>query len=431
MATALYVSAFSTTIAASLTNYFYNGQGGGTSNGSTESFVAVVNRAPGTYSNLYIRITANDRGTSTGRMRVNAANGNQSVSITGTGEFEDTSNTDAVVAGDKTCYSITTGAGGTTFIPTVMSCKFAATTNTITRFAITAASTNTTFQPLAGVGSTSGTETNTQFKVKTSGTFKNLFVTVSANTRDGTATYRLRKNAANGNSVISVTTLSTGDFEDTSNTDAVVSGDLVNYSFSVAGTTGTVTARAQAIDFENTNSKFLYMASSTVTPITLTTSTTTFFPVAGNLNLNNTGSETDASVKTRLAHTISNLACLVTANTVTATSTLRSRINGSNGNQAASITTSTTGYFEDTSNSDTVLSTDEINVSLTTGATGTSLALRNTAMIGTNSSGTTGEIKVYSGAAFVAKPVKVYNGTSFVVKPLKVYNGVSFVPTNY
>ena len=43
----------------------------------------------------------------------------------------------------------------------------------------------------------------------------------------------------------------------------------------------------------------------------------------------------------------------------------------------------------------------------------------------------TGQIKVYNGATFVAKPVKVYNGATFVTKPLKRYNGSIWVVTPY
>lgn len=48
-----------------------------------------------------------------------------------------------------------------------------------------------------------------------------------------------------------------------------------------------------------------------------------------------------------------------------------------------------------------------------------------------SSGGTTGQIKVYNGSSFVAKPVKVYNGTAFVLKPLKRWNGSAWVVTNY
>lgn len=45
--------------------------------------------------------------------------------------------------------------------------------------------------------------------------------------------------------------------------------------------------------------------------------------------------------------------------------------------------------------------------------------------------GTTGQVKIYNGSSFVAKPVKVYNGSTWVTKPMKVYNGSTWVVTNY
>lgn len=43
----------------------------------------------------------------------------------------------------------------------------------------------------------------------------------------------------------------------------------------------------------------------------------------------------------------------------------------------------------------------------------------------------TGEIKVWNGSSFIAKPIKVWNGTSWVTKPLKYWNGTSWVVTSY
>jgi hypothetical protein len=45
--------------------------------------------------------------------------------------------------------------------------------------------------------------------------------------------------------------------------------------------------------------------------------------------------------------------------------------------------------------------------------------------------GSTGQVKVYNGSSFVAKPVKVWNGSAWVTKPLKRYNGSSWVITPY
>lgn len=43
----------------------------------------------------------------------------------------------------------------------------------------------------------------------------------------------------------------------------------------------------------------------------------------------------------------------------------------------------------------------------------------------------TGDIKVYNGSVFTAKPVKVWNGSAWVQKPVKVWNGSAWVTTSY
>lgn len=45
--------------------------------------------------------------------------------------------------------------------------------------------------------------------------------------------------------------------------------------------------------------------------------------------------------------------------------------------------------------------------------------------------GTTGQIKVYNGTSFVAKPAKVWNGSAWTTKPVKRWNGSGWVTTPY
>lgn len=45
--------------------------------------------------------------------------------------------------------------------------------------------------------------------------------------------------------------------------------------------------------------------------------------------------------------------------------------------------------------------------------------------------GSTGQIKAYSGSAFLAKPMKVWSGSAWVRKPVKRWSGSAWVPTNY
>ena len=45
--------------------------------------------------------------------------------------------------------------------------------------------------------------------------------------------------------------------------------------------------------------------------------------------------------------------------------------------------------------------------------------------------GTTGQIKVWDGSAWVAKPMKVWTGAAWEIKPVKFYNGSTWVTTTY
>jgi hypothetical protein len=49
----------------------------------------------------------------------------------------------------------------------------------------------------------------------------------------------------------------------------------------------------------------------------------------------------------------------------------------------------------------------------------------------TTSAGTTGQVKVYNGSSFVAKPVKIWNGSAWVTKPVKRWDGSTWVTTPY
>jgi hypothetical protein len=71
-----------------------------------------------------------------------------------------------------------------------------------------------------------------------------------------------------------------------------------------------------------------------------------------------------------------NLNLQVTANGVTAASTVRVRRNAVDVNQTISVPSSTTGWFEDISNIDGAAATDTVDYKVTAGATGTSLAYR-------------------------------------------------------
>src|SRR4029079_18332586 len=97
----------------------------------TESAEQIIQVSSGVASKMYCRIISNDRGDSTLTFRINGGNGNLTISIPSstTGELEDNVNKDTINSGDKTCYRLITGSGGTTFKITITAFNFLADTN--------------------------------------------------------------------------------------------------------------------------------------------------------------------------------------------------------------------------------------------------------------------------------------------------------------
>ena len=206
-----------------------------------------------TLKNFRIFVSTDARSTNTThRIRKNGANGNQSIATTTTGIFEDTSTTDTVVSGDKICISTTTSTGTGNHIWTNSGFDVENTTNSSYPLISSAFGTGqnsalTRFES-GGHHLATATEANTQVKLYKAATLKNLTVNISANTLNGTTTIRLRKNAADANPVVSITTTQTGFFTDTTNTTQTATGDLVNFSIVTAGSSGTITYRSLYVE---------------------------------------------------------------------------------------------------------------------------------------------------------------------------------------
>lgn len=87
-----------------------------------------------------------------------------------------------------------------------------------------------------------GTEANAQAPV--AGAFRLSFYTISiqANNRPEASEWAFRKNAADGNGLITVAAGLTGTFQDLTNVDDMILGDLINYQYrELVNTTGAIT----------------------------------------------------------------------------------------------------------------------------------------------------------------------------------------------
>lgn len=372
----------SSDIAFNTTKYFALGPAPST----TESGVKVKWRSSGTMSKFQMTVTVNTIATSatTFRTRINGVNGNQSISVAAgtTGSFQDTTNTDSITSGDDFNMSVVTPNTSGSMTLSLSNLLFAASSNSfikiMSRNGSQASSSLTSYANISGGAFWLATEASTQTKFKTAGTLQNMFSNVTTNSKAEATTLRVRKNGANGNQVLSITALTTGQFEDTSNTDTVAVDDLINVSL-VEGISGLNISWgvATSLDFVTTDSTSVFIESNVSS--TIGANLTRYFGLAGEGD--GQVSETGKKALALVTGTLSKLNCYVSANTVTAASTLKLRKNTANGNQSVSITASTTGFFEDASNTDSITPTDVIDLQLVTGATGTSLDLQSSAIL--------------------------------------------------
>lgn len=339
-----------------------------------EPEVQILHRSPGTMTNFAINLSANSVNASTVfTIRKNAAAGNLTISVptTQTGNFSDTTHNDVIAAGDKIALEIKPGAGSTgTCLLESNAVAFEATTDTVTRMAMmdsipkTAAST-TWFDNLAGFTLTSGvnTEANAKNRQRKAGTFKNICLNVGANARTTATTIKTRKNGADGTISISIAGGVTGFLEEgTVHSDSVAAGD--DYCYSTLTSTGAQTLRidSYAIDFIST-AGYGQLVDGSRGGTTILEPVTRDLPLAGAMM-----TAAAPAVKVSDAYTFSEITCLVSLNTITAT-TITLFKNGSSTALSLSVGSSATGVFSDSVNTAAFAAADTALIRCVTTAT--------------------------------------------------------------
>ena len=215
------------------------------------------------------------------------------------------------------------------------------------------------------------TEARTQVPFSSIGTFSKLYVRVTANTVITDSTWRLRVNGANGNSSVSITALTTGEFQDNSNTDTISADDDVNYQIVIGAGGTSITVSVVSILFSaSSNTLMKWGGIESTGGATFSTASTSFFSQINAASTALITTESNTQTEINSTGTWKRLFGYVSANARITTTTIRSRVNAGNGNQVLSITASSTGAFEDTSNTDTISANDLINYVVVTG-TGT------------------------------------------------------------
>ncbi len=329
----------------------------------------LVCRETYTWANLWVNVTANaTSGTSTVSSRKNTDVGAQSVSIGAglTGNFADDTNHDCLADGDTCNFKIVVGAGGAITIRAVTS-TFASDVDSpilVTSYVRgSSQNSNTTrYAPIFGLPGFDSTETFSKYTWRVAATLSNLRVFVFGNTVNGASTFSTRKNTAPGAQSVSITASTSGAFEDTTNSDTIASGDLVNYQFATGGSSGTMSLTIAHMKSVSTGRQVAaaYNAQSgsggTVDR---------WMCVEGQPSIVTTESLTQ--IAARIAFTAKNLFVRVVGNTRDDTWTVRLRKNTANSTLVVSIGAGLTGVFEDTVNTTAYIATDVLNFQYSTG----------------------------------------------------------------
>ena len=211
---------------------------GPTGRSANEAEKRLAYRYAGTFSKLYVRVTANTTSLpSTVRLRKNATSVNLQVTIplSTSGVYEDITNTDTIASADLMAIQTISGGTGTLTI-SILSIYFEALTECVTKLATQTQVTPITFSVastskfnfLAGNYADIGSDSGCQHRIAKDGTIKNMSVYVSANARLTDVTVKSRKNGADGNLLLTISPSFTGLLEDITHSDTVVEGDLVN-----------------------------------------------------------------------------------------------------------------------------------------------------------------------------------------------------------
>lgn len=173
----------------------------------------------------------------------NGSAANQSVTPTGTGAFEDTSNTDSFLATDEAATKIdATAASSGSMSPRIIHYKSDAADQRYSGssevFRVNADG-NDDFGTIEGYDINVTIEADTQIIFQMGPfTLKDFQTNVWSNSNTTTTNIFLRVNGSDSSVTIAVASATTGIFEDTSNTQKIVSGDLVNYRGNAASGTG-------------------------------------------------------------------------------------------------------------------------------------------------------------------------------------------------
>lgn len=345
--------------------------------GNDMTHVNMLCRDSYTIGNLYVRVTVNSLNNVTSVTDyINELPGAVTVLIgaTTTGVFTDAVNTNNLVAGNRVCSVVVATGVGTINIVLISYTLTTASNNTPVLMSSYCTTTSVGFGAtryvfIDGRSSPSATENNAKYTMRQASTLSNLAGYVHSNTLDAATTIRTRVNNANGGQSVTINSGVTGAFEDAVNTDAVASGQTIDYQIVAGGTAGAIIVDTLQVKSSCVGRQMVstYLDGTTQLP-----NNTYWYPVEGYL-VASAVAESNAQTTARATLTAKNLQINVVSNGLTAAATLRFRKDTGNGNQTISIGAGVTGILEDNVNTDSLVVASVINYQLATVAGGTNI----------------------------------------------------------
>lgn len=355
---------------------------------STEAYTQTYMTYSGTWSGFSVFVrSANATGDMTFTVRKNGVDTAMTVTVpsTTTGLFQDLTNTVSVSVGDLMSIGVTMTAGSSTSIPSITT-LFTSDSGNSTQYLMTYepgnfafTATNRYFRPAGDIAAAITSEALAQNIIQHDATLEAIGVYVSANTRTASTVFYNRINGADGNVSVSVASSATGLQFSSTNSDSVVSGDLINSRADIASGSGSIGIRNVQYTSVSTNPREItFMAGD---PLTKNANTGNAWNFAGGYILNSGAAESVGRSYPITPGTMSGEAYYVSANTATQTLTYQLRRNAGNVNQSVAIATGVTGWVQDVTNSDAFTATDYSTMNGSRSVSGSgSTTMQNTSM---------------------------------------------------
>jgi hypothetical protein len=379
----VYISGISSVPVSSGNIYYVIGDSEIDSDATSATAGAITYHSAGTLSKLTANVYVNTAtaGPCTVKSYIAGSLGNQLLSFAAgiTGFITDGADTDSISSGNTVELDVdNSDSTGTATFSSIMY-LFTGSTNTVKRIAsgnnelALSSASITRYIPAFGTNIASTTELYTETMLFVNGTLSNSSVVVDVNGRSHASTVVSRigtgSGQSTGNASISITASTTGTFSDTTDSDTLANtGTTINWMVTTgtgSGTTDISSVSAEVITTDGTS-----VAGSCIGTQTGFPSTGKYIPFAGG-TADNFSTESNCQVKAAATYVVSNASINITSNAGTTASTLQFRLNGANANNAASITASTTGFYTDASDTDSLTSTSLIDYELIRAASGT------------------------------------------------------------